>query len=125
MASEEQREVLAGIAESRGYTLEMHGIMAAADPAWVEKYNAFIEATYTGERTLDRKTKELLQVAVEAALRADVDQIGAHIRVALREGATATEVLEALQCVAMPMGGLAFRRGLQAWAAETGFNPNG
>ena len=68
MATDEQQEVLAGIAESRGYTLEMHGIMAAADPDWVEKYNAFIEATYTGERTLDRKTKELLQVAVEAAL---------------------------------------------------------
>ena len=70
MASDETQDVLAGIAESRGYTLEMHGIMAAADPAWVEKYNGFIEATYTGERTLDRKTKELLQVAVEAALRA-------------------------------------------------------
>ena len=97
MSTDEQQEVLASIAESRGYTLEMHGIMAAADPVWVEKYNAFIEATYTGERTLDRKTKELLQVAVEAALRADVDQIGAHIRVALREGATPTEILEALQ----------------------------
>ena len=125
MASDEQQKVLASIAQSRGYTLEMHGIMAAADPEWVEKYNAFIEATYTGERTLDRKTKELLQVAVEAALRADVDQIQAHVRVALREGATPTEVLEALQCVAMPMGGLAFRRGLQAWAAETGFSPGG
>ena len=122
MASDDTKEVLAGIAESRGYTLEMHGIMAAADPAWVEKYNGFIEATYTGERTLDRKTKELLQVAVEAALRADVDQIAAHIRVALCEEATTTEILEALQCVAMPMGGLAFRRGLQAWAAETGFS---
>ncbi len=122
MATDDTQEVLAGIAESRGYTLEMHGIMAAADPAWVEKYNAFIEATYTGERTLDRKTKELLQVAVEAALRADVDQIAAHVRVALREGATPTEILEALQCVAMPMGGLAFRRGLQAWAQETGFS---
>ena len=125
MPSDEQQDVLAGIAQSRGYTLEMHGIMAASYPAWVEKYNGFIEATYTGERTLDRKTKELLQVAVEAALRADVDQIQAHVRVALREGATPTEILEALQCVAMPMGGLAFRRGLQAWAAETGFNPNG
>ena len=30
---------------SRGYTLEMHGIMASEDPEWVEKYNAFIEAT--------------------------------------------------------------------------------
>jgi len=105
----------------RGYVLDMHRIMAAEDPEWVAKYGAFIEATYTGQRLLDRKTKELMQIVVEAALRADVDQIRAHIRVALREGATPREILEALQAVIMPMGGLAFRRGLQAWAAETGF----
>lgn len=106
--------------QNRGYTLEMHRIMAEVDLEWAEKYNHFIEATYTGQRTLDRKTKELLQVVVEAALRADVEQIQAHVRVALQEGATPTEILEALQAVIMPMGGLAFRRGLQAWAAETG-----
>ena len=33
---------------------------------------------------------------------------------------TPEEILEALQTVIMPMGGLAFRRGVQAWAAETG-----
>ncbi len=59
-------------------------------------------------------------MAVETALRADVDQIQAHIRVALQEGATPMEVLEAMQCVIMPMGALAYRRGLQAWSAETG-----
>jgi enamine deaminase RidA (YjgF/YER057c/UK114 family)/alkylhydroperoxidase/carboxymuconolactone decarboxylase family protein YurZ len=107
----------------RGYELEMHRIMAAAEPEWSRKYAAFIEATYTGPRLLDRKTKELLQIVVEAALRADVDQIRAHVRVALREGATPREILEALEAVVMPMGGLAFRRGLQAWAAETGFVP--
>ena len=106
--------------QNRGYTLEMHRIMAEVDLEWAEKYNQFLEATYTGQRTLDRKTKELLQVVVEAALRADVEQIQAHVRVALQEGATPTEILEALQAVIMPMGGLAFRRGLQAWAAETG-----
>ena len=63
----------------------------------------------------------VVQVVVEAALRADQDQIQAHIKVALREGATPEEVLQALQAVIMPMGGLAFRRGVQAWAAETGF----
>ena len=120
MASEDKEEMLRQIAESRGYTLEMHRIMAEVDIEWVVKYNQFIEATYTGQRTLDRKTKELLQVAVEAALKADVDQIQAHIHVALQEGATPTEVLEALQCVIMPMGALAYRRGLQAWSAETG-----
>jgi 4-carboxymuconolactone decarboxylase len=120
MASDNKEEMLNQMAQSRGYTLEMHRIMAEVDMEWVSSYNQFINATYTGQRLLDRKTKELLQVAVEAALRADVDQIQAHIRVAIREGATPMEVLEAMQCVIMPMGALAYRRGLQAWSAETG-----
>ncbi len=120
MATDDKEEMLKEIAQSRGYTLEMHRIMAEVDMEWVSSYNQFINATYTGQRLLDRKTKELLQVAVEAALRADIDQIQAHIRVALQEGATPMEVLEAMQCVIMPMGALAYRRGLQAWSAETG-----
>jgi 4-carboxymuconolactone decarboxylase len=120
MSTDEAQAFLEKAQENRGYSLEMHRIMADADLEWAKKYNEFIEATYTGERLLDRKTKELLQVAVEAALRADVEQIQAHVRVALREGATPREILEALQAVIMPMGALAFRRGVQAWAAETG-----
>ena len=108
-------------AASRGYTLEMHRINALADPEWTQKYGEFITATYTGQRLLDRKTKELLQICVETALRADQEQIQAHIRVALNEGATPREILEAMQAVIAPMGALAFRRGVQAWAAETGF----
>ena len=122
MSSEEVRAFLEEAQGNRGYSLEMHRIMAEADLEWAKKYNEFIDATYTGQRLLDRKTKELLQVAVEAALRADVEQIQAHVRVALREGATPREILEALQAVIMPMGALAFRRGVQAWAAETGID---
>ena len=108
-------------AQTRGYTLEMHRINALADPEWTQKYGEFIEATYTGQRLLDRKTKELLQIVVEVALRADQEQIQAHMRVALNEGATPREILEAMQAVIAPMGALAFRRGVQAWAAETNF----
>ena len=122
MATDEARAFLEKTSQNRGYTLEMHRIMADVDLEWAQKYHDFIDATYTGQRTLDRKTKELLQIAVEAALRADVEQIQAHVRVALQEGATPNEILEALECVIMPMGALAFRRGLQAWAAETGFD---
>ncbi len=122
MSTDEAQEFLQRTQQDRGYTLEMHRIMAAADLEWAKKYNEFIEATYTGQRTLDRKTKELLQIAVEAALRADVEQIQAHVRVALQEGASPQEILEALQAVIMPMGALAFRRGVQAWAAETSFD---
>ena len=125
MTTEEVQAFLDKTQQGRGYTLEMHRIMAEADLEWAKKYNEFIEATYTGQRLLDRKTKELLQIVVEAALRADVEQIQAHVRVALREGATPQEILEALQAVIAPMGALAFRRGLQAWAAETGFQTDG
>ncbi len=121
MSTDDSRAFLEETSRNRGYTLEMHRIMAEADLEWARKYNQFIEATYTGQRLLDRKTKELLQIVVEAALRADVEQIQAHVRVALQEGATPQEILEALQAVIAPMGALAFRRGLQAWAAETGF----
>lgn len=122
MATDEAQDFLQRTQQDRGYTLEMHRIMASADLEWAEKYNEFIEATYTGQRLLDRKTKELLQIVVEAALRADVEQIQAHVRVALQEGASPQEILEALQAVIAPMGALAFRRGVQAWAAETGFD---
>ena len=118
--SDEACQYLEDTERTRGYTLEMHRIMAAADFEWLKKYNEFIEATYTGQRTLDHKTKELLQIVVETALRADAEQIQEHVRLALREGATPREILEAMEAVLAPMGALAFRRGLQAWAAEVG-----
>jgi 4-carboxymuconolactone decarboxylase len=123
VTTEEKQAYLDKIYRDRGYILEMHKIMVEADLDWVKAYDPFIEATYTADRTLDRKTKELLQIVVESALRADVEQIQAHVRVALQHGATSQEILEALETVAMPMGMLAMRRGLQAWAAEVGIQP--
>ncbi len=118
MTTAEQQAYLDRIQKDRGYVLEMHRIMVEEDLDWVKAYDQFITATYTGQRMLDRKTKELLQIVVEAALRADVGQIQAHVRAALDHGATPREIIEALQAVVMPMGALALRRGLQAWAAE-------
>ena len=88
MSTNETEAFLEAQSQHRGYTLEMHRIMAEVDLEWAKKYGDFIEATYTGQRTLDRKTKELLQIVVEAALKADVEQIQAHVRVALQSGAT-------------------------------------
>ncbi len=123
MSTDDNRSFLENAEQTRGYTLEMHRIMAEADREWATKYNEFIEATYTGQRLLDRKTKELLQVVTLAALRSDVEHIQVHVRLALQEGASAQEVLQALQSVFAPMGALGFRRGLLAWAAETGLEP--
>lgn len=118
MSSEEKQLFLEKIERERGYILDMHKIMVESDLEWAKASDQFVHATYTGQRTLDRKTKELLQIVVEAALRADEAQIRAHVRVALEHGATPREILEALEAVVMPMGMLAFRRGVQAWAAE-------
>lgn len=117
MTTEEKQGYLLRILKDRGYLLDMHKIMVSNDLEWVKAYDVFAEATYTGERLLDRKTKELLQVVVEAALRAEVGQIEAHVKNAIQAGATPQEVLEALETVALPMGMLALRKGLQAWAA--------
>ena len=123
MTTEEKRGYLREIRQDRGYILEMHRIMVEADLDWVKAYDLLARATYTNQRTLDRKTKELLQIVVETALRADMEQIRAHVRVALENGATPQEILEALEAVVLPMGFLAFRRGLQAWAPEVGLQP--
>ncbi|MCH8090430.1 MAG: carboxymuconolactone decarboxylase family protein [Chloroflexi bacterium] len=123
MTTEEKQAYLEKMRRDRGYIVDMHKIMVSADFDWVKAYDPFVQATYTKQRLLDRKTKELIQVSVETALRAEVDQIRDHIRVAIQHGASPREVLEAMECVVMPMGMLAFRRGLQAWAAETGLEP--
>lgn len=121
MTTDEKQAHLEGTKKDLGFTLELHNIMVEADLDWVKAFDPFVDATYTGQRTLDRKTKELLQFVIMAALRAEMDHIRAHVRVALDYGATPREILEALEAVMIPMGMLSFRRGVQAWALETGF----
>ena len=56
MSTDETQAFLQRTQQDRGYTLEMHRIMAAADLEWAKKYNEFIsEATpasahWTGRR---------------------------------------------------------------------------
>ena len=123
MTTEEKRTFIEEIRKDRGYVLDIHKIMVEVDFDWIKAYDPFLRATYTNNRSLDRKTKELCQVVVEAALRADVSQIREHVRLAIQYGATPQDVLEALESVLMPMGMLAFREGLKAWAAEVGIQP--
>ena len=125
MTTEEKQAYLDKMQRDRGFILEMHKILVEADMDWVKAYDPFIQYTLIAQRILDRKTKALLQIVVESALRAEVGQIQAWVRVALDNGATPEEILEALESVIMPMGALAFRRGVQAWAAEVGVQVEG
>jgi len=114
------QEVIDAIYTQRGYTVPYHRIMAVADPQWLEKYEGLLQYGYFGPRSIDRKTQELLQTVVLAAMRAEVDHIAGHIRQAIVHGATPDEVLHSLECVLMPLGALGFAQGLTAWAKVVG-----
>ena len=96
MTTPERQAYLDSILKERGYVFDMHKIMASADFEWLKALTPFTVYSYTGQRILDRKTKELIQTAVETALKADVDQIREHIRLAIEHGASPQEVLEGL-----------------------------
>lgn len=119
-AKRRAQEKLDRMHRTRGYLIPVHKIMVQADPDWADRYDDLVQQTYLRQGALDRKTKELLQFVVLAALRSDVDHVAEHARLAIEHGATPGEALEALECVLMPMGALGFNAGLKAWAKVVG-----
>jgi 4-carboxymuconolactone decarboxylase len=113
---DEARELLAEIEARRGYIHEMHRVLAEEDPGFLRKYEEFLEAAYLRERSLDRRTKELIYVAALAALGAPRGHQLAHMRAALRAGATRVELLEALEQILPPAGVPKFMEAIEAWS---------
>ncbi len=108
--------------KERGYILDFHKVMVAEDFEMLKAYNAFIAAEYTNQRTLDAKTKEIIFTCVLTAMKAGVDHIKSHIKLAIDYGATKKEVLEALE-ICIPAASVpAFMNGLEAWKQIV--NPN-
>lgn len=100
---------------NRGYILDFHKVMAAEDFDFLKAYDQLIEVGYTKQRMLDAKTKEILYTVILTAVKANVDHIKAHIKLALDYGATKQEVLEALE-ICLPSASVpAFMIGFEAW----------
>lgn len=114
-STDEGDRLLAEIEAKRGYVLEMHRVLAAADPEFLRRYDEFLEAAYLRERSLDRRTKELVYVAVLAALGSPQSHQLAHMRAALAAGATTGELLEVLEQALPPMGVPRFMEAIEAW----------
>lgn len=112
---DEQKAYLQEMARRRGYVLDYHKVLVAEDLAFMRALNDFLAVSYTDQRRLDRKTKELVFIAVLTALGTGKDHIKAHIEVAKREGATKEEVLELLEMLVMPCGAPKFMIGYEAW----------
>lgn len=112
---DQAQQYIDDMAARRGYVLEYHKVLAAADFPVMEAANHAVSAAYLDQRTLDRRTKELLFILSLTVLRAPKPQIRSHIRVALDLGVTAREILEAIE-IALPEAGIvAFQWGVEAW----------
>lgn len=115
MPTSEAQQYIDDMAQSRGYVLDYHKVMAKHDFDVLRAANDLVSAAYLRQRSLDRKTKELIFVCSLTVLRAPKAQIQSHIRVALDNGATEKEVLEAIEIALPEAGVVAFQDGFQAW----------
>lgn len=111
----EAQDYIDAAAKKRGYVLEYHKILAAADFPVLQAANHVVSAAYLDQRRLDRKTKELLFILSLTVLRAPAPQIRSHIRVALDLGVTPEEILEAIEIALPEAGVVAFQGGVEAW----------
>lgn len=109
------QEYIDDMAHKRGYVLDYHKVMAKQDFEVLQAANGLVSAAYLDQRTLDRKTKELIFIVSLTVMRASKGHIQSHIRVALDLGVTPTEILEAIE-ISLPEAGIvAFQAGFEAW----------
>jgi 4-carboxymuconolactone decarboxylase len=121
MATDEERQAyIDDMARRRGYVLAYHKGMAAADFEVLKAADALVGAVYTTQRRLDRKTKELIFCATLTAMRAGKSQLQSHIHAAMEHGATAEDVLEAIEIALPEAGVVAFQAGFEAWSEVVG-----
>lgn len=93
--------LLAEIKRARGYVLPMHEVLAERHPEFLQAYDRLYGAVMHENSPLPRKVRELILIGVCIALGSDDRVIAAHIRRALENGASAEEVLAAIEVTAL------------------------
>src|SRR4051795_5397363 len=120
VSDQEAQQYLDDMVRERGYVLEYHKRLIGADYEFARAVNDIVDAAYLKERRLDRRTKELCFIVSLVAMRATKAHIQSHIKVALEEGCSPEEILEAIE-ISMPEAGVvAFQEGFNAWAEIVG-----
>jgi alkylhydroperoxidase/carboxymuconolactone decarboxylase family protein YurZ len=89
---------------SLGAKNSAYEVIAQLDPEYFEKLKGlYVDGTFGRDGALTRKTKELIMVGITCAMRAPRG-VRIHSERALSLGATAQEVLEAMEVAAIPGG---------------------
>ena len=127
MSTDEAQQYIDDMARARGYVLDYHRVMAKQDFPVLKAANALVNAAYLEQRSLDRRTKELIFIVSLTVMRASLPHIESHIRVALDLGVSPTEILEAIEIALPEAGVVAFQVGFEAWknvVGAEGIEPN-
>ncbi len=98
--------------KDRGYIYPEWEFAARNDPDFVEAYNDLYRAALNDGRALDAKTRELIALGI-LAYRGEAEAVVAHIRRAIRLGASQQEILEAVETAIIPGGAPTFFVGLR------------
>jgi len=117
---DERQAYIDEMARARGYALNYHKVMVNADFEPLTKTNALIDTVSLRQRTLDRRTKELLFITSLTVMRAGKGHIQSHIRAALDLGVTPEEILEAIEITLPEAGAVVFQAGFEAWRQIVG-----
>ncbi|WP_198588546.1 carboxymuconolactone decarboxylase family protein [Geodermatophilus chilensis] len=118
--TDDPQQYIDDMARSRGYVLDYHKVMAKHDFPVLQAANGLVNAAYLDQRSLDRRTKELIFIVSLTVMRASTGHIQSHIRVALDLGVSPREILEAIE-ISLPEAGIvAFQAGFEAWREVVG-----
>jgi alkylhydroperoxidase/carboxymuconolactone decarboxylase family protein YurZ len=99
---------------ARGYVYPEWEFAARQDPDFVEAYNRLYELGLGEGRHVPAKVREFVAIALLAFRGGEQAGLVAHMKRAMRLGATREELLEVLETCLVPGGAPTFHRGLTA-----------
>jgi alkylhydroperoxidase/carboxymuconolactone decarboxylase family protein YurZ len=113
-------DLIARMKAARGYIYPEWEFAAREDPDFVEAYNRLYELGLGEGRHVSTKVREFVAIALLCYRGAEQQGLVAHMRRAMRLGATREELLEVLETCLVPGGAPTFHRGLTALLAVDG-----
>ena len=106
--------LIARMKEARGYIYPEWEFAARQDPDFVAAYNRLYELSLGEGQHVSAKVREFVAIALLAFRGAERAGLVAHMRRAMRLGATREELFEVLETCLVPGGAPTFHRGLTA-----------
>lgn len=107
-------QLIARMQAARGYIYPEWEFAAKMDPDFTEAYNQIYALAMGEGQHISAKVREFVAIALLAFRGADRDGLVAHMRRAIRLGATKEELFEVLEATLVPGGAPTFHRGLNA-----------